>query len=35
MTHVYPFETDPAKTWGVDMDDDHGKKRGSMAGMKM
>jgi hypothetical protein len=35
MTHVYPFETDPSKIWGVGMDDDHGKKRGSMAGMKM
>jgi hypothetical protein len=35
MTHVYPFETDPSKIWGVGMDDHHGMRQGSMAGMKM
>jgi hypothetical protein len=32
MTHVYPFETDPSKIWGVGMDD---HPDGSMPGMKM
>jgi len=35
MTHVYPFETDPAKIWGTGMDDHHGMEQGSMPGMKM
>jgi hypothetical protein len=35
MTHIYPFETDPSKIWGVGMDDDHGTKQESMPGMKM
>lgn len=35
MVHVYPFETDPAKVWGVGMGDDHGMEHNSMPGMKM
>jgi len=35
MTHVYPFETDPAKVWSAGMGDDHGVKDKSMPGMKM
>jgi hypothetical protein len=35
MTHVYPFETDPSKIWGVGMDDQHGMGQGSMPHMKM
>jgi hypothetical protein len=35
MVHVYPFETDPAKVWGVAMVDDHGMENDSMPGMKM
>jgi hypothetical protein len=33
MTHVYPFETDPSKIWGVGMDE-RGMGRGAMPGMK-
>jgi hypothetical protein len=35
MTHIYPFETDPSKIWGVGMDDHHGTKQGSMPDMEM
>lgn len=35
MTHVYPFETDPSKTWEKGMDDHHGMEKASMPGMKM
>jgi hypothetical protein len=35
MVHVYPFETDPAKIWGVAMVNDHGMEHDSMPGMKM
>ena len=35
MTHIYPFETDPSKIWGMGMDDHRGAKEGSMPGMKM
>lgn len=35
MTHVYPFETDPAKIWSSGMGDDHGMDHNSMPGMKM
>jgi hypothetical protein len=35
MVHVCPFETDPAKVWGVAIVDDHGMEHGSMPGMKM
>ena len=36
MTHVYPFETDPARVWQAGMDDDHLKEHeSSMPGMKM
>ena len=35
MTHVYPFETDPAKVWSAGMGDDHGMEHNSMPGMKM
>ena len=35
MIHVYPFETDPAKTWSPGMGDDHGMEHKSMPGMKM
>jgi hypothetical protein len=34
MTHVYPFETDPSKIWGVGMDE-HVMGQGAMPGMKM
>jgi hypothetical protein len=30
MTHIYPFETDPAKIWGAGMDDHHGMDHNSM-----
>ena len=35
MTHVYPFETDPAKVWSAGMGDDHGMEHNAMPGMKM
>jgi hypothetical protein len=36
MTHVYPFEADPARVWQAGMDDDHLKEHeSSMPGMKM
>ncbi len=35
MTHVYPFETDPAKVWSSGMGDDHGMEHNSMPGRKM
>jgi hypothetical protein len=35
MTHIYPFETDPSKIWGMGMDDHHGIRQGSMPSMKM
>jgi hypothetical protein len=35
MVHVYPFETDPAKVWGVGMGDDHGMEHNSMPSTKM
>lgn len=35
MTHVYPFETAPAKVWGAGMGDDHAMEHNSMPGMKM
>jgi hypothetical protein len=35
MTHVYPFETNPAKVWSAGMGDDHGVKGKSMPSMKM
>jgi hypothetical protein len=35
MTHVYPFETDPAKVWAAGMGDDHGAEHKSMPNMKM
>ena len=34
MVHVYPFETDPAKVWGIAVND-HGMEHNSMPGMKM
>jgi len=30
MTHIYLFETDPAKIWGAGMGDDHGMEHDSM-----
>jgi len=30
MTHIYPFETDPAKVWGTAVDDHHGMEHNSM-----
>jgi hypothetical protein len=30
MTHIHPFETDPAKVWGAAMGDDHGMEHNSM-----
>ena len=30
MTHVYPFETDPAKVWSAGMGDDHGMEHDSV-----
>jgi hypothetical protein len=30
MTHIYPFETDPARIWGAAMGDDHGMEHNSM-----
>ena len=35
MTHVYPFETDPAKVWSAGMGDDHGAEHKAMPSMKM
>jgi hypothetical protein len=35
MTHVYLFETDPAKVWSAGMGDDHGMEHHSMPGKKM
>jgi hypothetical protein len=29
-SHVYPFETDPAKIWRTGMGDDHGIQHNSM-----
>ena len=30
MTHIYPFETDPARIWSAGMDDHHGMDHNSM-----
>ena len=35
MVHVYPFETVPAKVWGVALVNDQGMEHDSMPGMKM
>ncbi len=35
MTHIYPFETDPAKVWAAGMDDDHGMEHNMKPGKKM
>jgi hypothetical protein len=35
MVHVYPYETDPKKTWASGMDDEHGMQHDAMPGMPM